>query len=72
MDLIINYVTDQNGEPKAVQIAYEDWQRIEKLLESYKAFELLKSDLTDAFNEVKHLKKDKNLRISLNDFLTEC
>jgi hypothetical protein len=69
--LAISYITDESGRPKAVQIGYEDWQRINRLLREVDSFESLKRDLTEAFDEVKELKKNKEARVSLTRFLVE-
>lgn len=71
-DLKIDYVTDDSGQPKAVQISYEDWQEISKQLLAFEQYTALKEDLTSAFEEVKILRKDKTKRVTLNDFLNEC
>ena len=70
-DLKISYVTDDNGQPTAVQISYEDWQEISKQLSVFKEYIALKEELTTSFEEVKSLKKDQSKRVSLNDFLNE-
>ena len=71
-ELNISYVTDESGNKKAVQISYEDWVSIEKQLQEYHEYQRLKEGLTEAFEEVKELKKNKKDRVSLNEFLNEC
>lgn len=71
-ELNISYVTDESGNKKAVQISYEDWVSIEKKLQEYYEYQRLKEGLTEAFEEVKELKKNKKDRVSLNEFLNEC
>ena len=70
-DLKVNYVTDDNGQPTAVQISYEDWQEISKQLSVFEEYIALKEELTTSFKEVKSLKKDQSKRVTLNDFLNE-
>jgi len=70
-DLKVNYVTDDHGQPTAVQISYEDWQEISKQLSVFEEYIALKEELTTSFEEVKSLKKDKSKRVTLNDFLNE-
>ena len=45
---------------------------IERKLNEYIEYQRLKEGLTEAFEEVKELKKDKKDRVSLNEFLNEC
>ena len=71
-ELNIKYVTDESGNKTAVQILYEDWIEIEKKLQEYIEYQRLKEGLTEAFEEVKELKKNKKDRVSLNEFLNEC
>lgn len=71
-ELNIRYVTDESGNKKAVQISYKDWIEIEKKLNEYIEYQRLKEGLTEAFEEVKELKNNKEDRVSLNEFLNEC
>jgi len=71
-DLKIQYVTDSDGNKKAVMIPIEEWERLGKHFEELMQYLLLKSQLKEAYSEVKEIKKGNKSKISLNDFLNEC
>jgi len=55
----IEYVTDKLGNKKAVQIALEQWKKIEQALKSLNDFRNMKSSLKSAFVEVGQMRKGK-------------
>jgi len=58
-DINIEYVTDKLGNKKAVQIALEQWKKIEQALKSLNDFRNMKSSLKSAFVEVGQMRKGK-------------
>ena len=71
-DLKIQYVTDSEGNKKAVMIPIEEWKKLEKHFEELMQYLSLKSQLKEAYSEVKEIQKGNKSKFSLNDFLNEC
>ena len=71
MKLALQYVNDSNGKTKAVQLSLTDWEKVLAKLRKYEQTLRIKSDLTEAFEEVALLKKSKEKQQSLTEFLTE-
>ena len=59
MKLALQYVNDVNGKTKAVQLSLTDWEKVLSKLRKYEQTLKIKSDLTEAFEEVALLKKSK-------------
>jgi hypothetical protein len=71
MKLALQYLSDINGKPQAVQLSLTDWEKVLAKLKKYEQTLKLKSDLTEAFNEVALLKNSKGKKDTLTDFLNE-
>ena len=71
MKFAIQYVSDQNGNPQAVQLPIEDWKRLLTKLQKYEQTLKVKSDLREAFEQVAALRKSKAKKQTLSDFLNE-
>lgn len=71
MKLALQYLSDINGTPKAVQLSLTDWEKVLAKLKKYEQALKLKTDLTEAFNEVALLKNSKEKKGTLTDFLNE-
>jgi len=71
MKLALQYLSDVNGKPKAVQLSLTDWEKVLSKLKKYEQTLKLKSDLTEAFKEVALLKHAKEEPQTLSDFLNE-
>ena len=69
MKLEIQYVSDSEGKTQSVQLPLTDWKKVLAKLKHYKNTLKIKSDLQEAFAEVKTLRKSKSKKQSLNDFL---
>ena len=69
MKLDIQYVSDSDGKTQSVQLPLTDWKKVLAKLKHYKNTLKIKSDLQEAFAEVKTLRKSKSKKQSLNDFL---
>jgi hypothetical protein len=71
MKLAIQYVSDQNGNPQAVQLPIEEWKKLLARLQKYEQSLKVKSDLQEAFEQVAALRRSKNKKQTLSDFLNE-
>ena len=71
MKLALQYLSDLNGKPQAVQLPLNDWQKIMAKLRKYEQTLQLRSDLKEAFEEVAILKKSKAKKETLTDFLND-
>ena len=71
MKFAIQYVSDQNGNPQAVQLPIEEWKRLLAKLQKYEQALKVKSDLREAFEQVAALRKLKVKKQTLSDFLNE-
>lgn len=71
MKLALQYVNDSDGKTKAVQLSLTDWEKVLSKLKKYEQTLRIKSDLTEAFEEVALLKKSKEKQQSLTEFLNE-
>ena len=71
MKLASQYLSDFDGNTNAVQLPINDWQRVLAKLKKYEQTLKLKSDLEEAFEEVASLKKSKQSKQTLTDFLNE-
>lgn len=70
MKLSIQYLSDQNGTPKAVQVPIGEWTKLMGKLKKYEQALKVKSDLREAFEQVATLRK-KAKKETLSDFLNE-
>ena len=71
MKFAIQYVSDQNGNPQAIQLPLEDWKRLMAKLQKYEQSLKVKSDLREAFEQVAALRKSKAKKQTLSHFLNE-
>jgi hypothetical protein len=71
MKFAVQYVNDSNGKLQAVQIPLSDWEKLIKRLKKYEQSLKLKSDLEEAFSEIAQMKKSKEKKQNLKDFLNE-
>jgi len=71
MKSAIQYVNDPKGNVQAVQLPIAQWTRLLKKMNRYEQMLMLKSDLTQAFTEVKKMQQGKIKKQSLQDFLNE-
>jgi len=69
--LSIRYLNDPNGNIRAVQIPWTEWEKIARKIRKYEQALKLKSDLTEAFEEVKKMQTGKVKKQSLSEFLNE-
>jgi hypothetical protein len=71
MKISLQYVNDVSGHTQAVQLPVADWEKILSKLRKYEQALQLKSDLTEALEQVKELRAGKTKKQTLNEFLDE-
>jgi NADH dehydrogenase FAD-containing subunit len=71
MKFELQYVNDSNGTTQAVQLPITEWERVLTKLKKYEQSLKIKSDLKEAFEQVDVLRKSKNKKQTLIDFLNE-
>jgi hypothetical protein len=71
MKIAIQYLNDSNGKTQAVQLPLSDWEKILDKMKTYEQSLKLKSDLKEAFAQVTKMKKSKQKKQTLNEFLEE-
>ncbi len=71
MKISLQYVSDENGNAQSVQLPITDWEKVLAKLKKYEQTLKIKTDLTEAFEQVAQLRKSKAKKQSLKDFLNE-
>ncbi len=71
MKIALQYVSDMNGNPQAVQIPISEWEKVVLQLKKSEQVLQIKSDLNIAFKQVASLRKSKAKKQTLTDFLNE-
>lgn len=71
MKLTLQYLTDQNGKTQAVQLPLADWERVINRLNKYEQAFKLKSDLQEALQQVRQMRKSGQSKQTLTEFLDE-
>jgi hypothetical protein len=71
MKIALQYVSDINGNPQAVQLPITEWEKVLNKLKKYEQALKLRSDLKEAFDQVDVLKNQKGQKQTLNEFLNE-
>ena len=71
MKIALQYVSDITGKTQAVQMPLTEWEKVLLKLKKYEQSLKIKSDLKEAFEQVALLKKSKQKKQTLNDFLNE-
>jgi len=71
MKIALQYVSDINGKPCAVQIPVTEWDKVLEKLKKYEQVLEIKTDLKEAFQQVEALRKSKSKKQTLTDFLDE-
>lgn len=65
----MQYLNDQEGNLKAIQIPIEEWEKLEEILKKYEQMLQVKEDLLEAFDEVRQIRAGKIAKQTLSDFL---
>ena len=71
MKVALQYVNDLKGNTQAVQLPLMEWKKILNKLNKYEQALKLKADLKEALEQVDLLRKTKNHKQTLNEFLNE-
>ncbi|HEX5111457.1 MAG TPA: hypothetical protein VFV79_01310 [Saprospiraceae bacterium] len=69
MKIPVQYVNDEDGQVKAIQVPITEWKKVLAKLKKYEQTLSLKADLSKAFEEVARLRKTKGSKESLKGFL---
>ena len=69
MKIPVQYVNDEDGNVKAIQVSLSEWKKVLTKLKKYEQALKLKADLSEAFEQVAQLKKTKGSKESLKNFL---
>ncbi len=71
MKTAVQYLNDHKGETHAVQVTISQWTRLMNRLNKYEQMLNVKSDLIQAFDEVRKMRQGKIKKQPLQDFLNE-
>ena len=71
MKIPLQYLSDTDGNTKAVQLPINEWEKLITKLRKYEQALQLKSDLKEAYDQVVALKKSKAKKQTLKEFLHE-
>jgi len=71
MKIALQYVNDASGQTQAIQMPVAEWEKILAKLKKYEQALQLKSDLKEAFDQVKALRSTNGEKQTLNEFLNE-
>ena len=71
MKIEVEYIRNTNGKPRAVQLSLTNYKKLMERLEKYEQLFQMKSDLTQAFEEVKLMQRGKMKKQTLSQFLGE-
>ena len=71
MKIALQYVSDLNGKPQAVQMSVSEWEKVLSRIRKSEQVLQFKSDLKVAFKQVGTLRKSKANKQTLTDFLHE-
>ena len=69
MKIALQYVSDSDGKTQSVQLPVTEWEKLLAKLKKYEQTLKIKSDFTEAFDQVAQLRKKK--KQTLKDFLNE-
>jgi len=65
----IQYLNDSKGKTVAVQLPLTEWEELLSKLRKYEQILRVKSDLNEAYAQVKKMKEGKIKKQTLSDFL---
>jgi hypothetical protein len=71
MKIELKYVNDSNGQITTMQLSLTEFEKIVSKLKKFEQTLKIKSDLNEAFEQVYTLKKSKEKKQILKDFLNE-
>lgn len=71
MKIALQYVSDLNGKPQAVQMPVSEWEKVLLQIRRSEQVLQLRSDLKVALKQAQALRRSKAKKQSLTDFLNE-
>ncbi len=71
MKIPIQYLNDEEGNVKTVQLPFIEWQKLLNKLKKYEQALHLKSELKEALEQATRLSGSKKRKQTLNEFLNE-
>lgn len=71
MKIELQFVSDVNGKPQAVQLPVSEWEKVLSRLRKSEQVLQLKSDLKVALKQVEKVRKSKAKKQTLTEFLNE-
>lgn len=71
MKIALQYVSDLNGKPQAVQMPVSEWEKVLLQIRRSEQVLQLRSDLKIALKQAQALRRSKVKKQSLTDFLNE-
>ena len=71
MKIELQYVSDVNGKPQAVQLPVSEWEKVLSRLRKSEQVLQLKSDLKVALKQVEKVRRSKGKKQTLTEFLNE-
>jgi hypothetical protein len=69
MKIPVQYVNDEDGNVKAIQVPITEWKKVLTKLKKYEQALNMKTDLSEAFEQVAQLRKTRGSKETLKDFL---
>jgi hypothetical protein len=69
MKIPVQYVNDEDGNIKAIQVPITEWKKVLTKLKKYEQALSLKADLSEAFEQVAQLRKTRGSKETLKEFL---
>ena len=71
MKIAVQYVNDANGDTQAIQLSLSEWEKVVRKIRKYEQSLNLKADLSDAFTQIFELKRSRQKKQTLIEFLNE-
>ena len=69
MKIPVQYVNDEDGNVKAIQVPITEWKKVLTKLKKHEQALSLKADLSEAFEQVARLRKTRGSKETLKEFL---
>ncbi len=69
MKIPVQYVNDEDGNVKAIQVPISEWKKVLTKLKKYEHALSLKADLSIAFEQVAQMRKTRGSKETLKEFL---
>lgn len=69
MKIALQYVSDEHGDPQAVQMSVNDWEKVLHRIRRSEQVLRLSAELKQAFKQVERVKTSKANKQTLTEFL---